>query len=94
MAEVLEQFAFTRDKKPARFQAFLDGQIWKLHPEEFDYESQKALIGAIKAEAKKVMNRYVKTSQLLSGHVVVQAQPEGYTPGKIGRWRRAEKGAD
>lgn len=80
MPQVLKDFTFAREKKPARFAEILDGQIWKVHPDEFDYDSAKALIGAIKAEAKKVMNRYVQTTQTLDGHVVVRLQPDGYQP--------------
>jgi hypothetical protein len=93
--EVLKSFAFaTRIPKPPKFESLLDGQIWKVSPDEFDYDSPKALIGAIKAEALKKFGRYVQTGQTLDGHVVVQARAKDYVPQPRARRKPlSEKGA-
>lgn len=80
MAEKLETFEFKRNSKEPRFAKVLDGSIWKITPDEFDCDTAKQLVGAVKAEARKLMNRYVRTAQVFDGSVVVQLRPEGYKP--------------
>lgn len=90
MAEKLEAFTFSRGMgpKPPRFEKFFDGQIWKIHPDEFDLDSAKHLAAALKVEAKKCFGRYVRTAQVLDGSVVVQVQPEDYKPKSFASGRK------
>lgn len=81
MPHVMEKFEYWNRRNGGggrRFEAQLDGQIWMFTKEEIDeldFANARSFIAAVKSEAKRFMNRYVRACQLAEGGAVISYSP-------------------